>query len=250
MSLTFSATSSPYNGIIQGIETTLYGADGLTRISGNSAQLGIWTTRVNQALDRAFAIIFTADGRWQFDDSNHTDYPIIYMDLTAGTQDYPFTTDANSNLILEIDKVLVAGANNGPYRELTAKDAQRDDDTSGFWDGNSTQGSPRYYDKTANAIFLDPTPSANVTNGLKVYISREGSYFTTSDTTKKPGFAGIFHDYLVVKPAFEFALLNGHANAGGLQILVNEREQQMAEYYARRNQDEVKRLVSGNHSNK
>jgi len=250
MSLVFSATSSPYNGIIQGIETTLYGADGLTRISGNATQLGLWTTRVNRSMDRAFAIIFASDGRWQFDDTNHTDYPIITTDLVANQRDYTFTSDENGNLILEIDKVLIADANNGPYREMTPKDAQKDSDTAGFWDGNDTTGGPTSYDKTANAVFLDPVPSGDVTNGLKVYISREGSYFTTSDTTKKPGFAGLFHDYLVLRPAFEFALENGHSNASGLQVLVNEKEAHMREFYARRNQDEAKRLTVGYQNNR
>lgn len=249
MSRQFNATASPYNGIVQGIEVALYGSDGLTKISGNPKQLGLWTTRINRALDQALTLIFVADGTWQFDDSNHTDYPIITTNLVANQRDYAFTSDENGNLILEIAKVLVKDSG-GEYRELTSKDAQSDRDTKGYWDGNESTGSPQSYDKTANSIFLDPVPPANVTNGLKIYISREGSYFSTSDTTKKPGFAGIFHDYLVVRPAFDYAIENSFANAGGLQIRVQEMEQKMGEYYSRRNQDEPKRMMANYQNNR
>lgn len=250
MSRQFSDTSSPYNGIIQGLETTLFGDDGLGTISGNTTQLGVWTSRVNSALDRALSIIFRSDGRWQFDDSNHTDYPIITIDLVANQRDYSFTEDENSNLILEIEKVFVADTDNGPYREITAKDVQTDKDTVGFYDGNATTGSPSSYDKLATGIFLDPVPPANVTNGLKVYISREASYFATSDTTKKPGFAGIFHDYLVIRPAFEYAIENTLANVQGLQLRVDQMEQEMKDFYSRRAQDERPRLSVYNHNNR
>lgn len=236
MSLAFSDTTNQ-DGIIQRIETTVYGGDGLTRISGNSTQLAIWTGRINVALDRAFALIFEADGRWQFDDSNHTDYPTIITNLVANQRDYSFTSDANSNLILEVKAVYAQSEDSTVFERLTPV---QEIDEWDFYDGQNRTGTPTAYGKKANAVVLGPVPSYSKNSALKIEISREGSYFATSDTTKKPGFAGLFHDYLVVRPAFEYAIENNLSNAQGLQVRVLELEEEIKKYYARRDEDERK----------
>ena len=106
MSLAYSNTSTK-NGIIQKLEQTLFGENGDGRISGNATLFEMFNGDINLALDNALRIIFDADGRWQFDDSNHTDYPIITTNIVSGQRDYPFTTDGSSNLILEIQRVSV-----------------------------------------------------------------------------------------------------------------------------------------------
>lgn len=239
MSLQFNVTASPYNGIIQRIEQEVYGMDGLTRISGNSTLLGQWTTSVNLALTDAFRIIFEADGRWQFDDSNHTDYPIIYTDLVSGQRDYTFTVDENSNLILDIEKVAILGsATDTIYQEIKPWDIHKEDYSPFVANDSSADGTPNIYDKLGNAIMLDPIPDYAATNGLKVYISREGSFFTTSDTTKKPGIDARFHEYLVIKPVLNYAMTNGLASVGLLRERVALMEQEMMDVYSRRAQDE------------
>ena len=236
MSLAFSDTTNK-DGIIQGIERALFGANGDAKISGSTTFLAMFTADINIALDRAFHLIFEADGRWQFDDRNHTDYPIITTNLVKSQRDYSFTTDANSNLILGVHKVLVAN-DDAVFQEMVPVDQQRDSGTIGFWDGQNTEGVPTRYDKTANGIFLDPIPSYNETNGLKVYISREASYFTTADTTKQPGFAGLYHEYLVLRPAWQYAYRNNLANAVALRDEMLRMEQSLVEYYRRRAEDD------------
>lgn len=236
MSLVFNDTST-YKGIIQKIERLVYGNDAVGRITGNTTLFKQWTAEVNCAMDRAFHIIFMADGRWQFDDSNHTDYPIIATNLVANQRDYSFTTDGNSNLILDIHKVLIAD-DSGLYHEAERVDVQSEDAMDAFWDGQNVAGQPYRYDKTANGIFLDPVPSYNETSGLKIYISREGSYFTTSDTTKKAGFAGLYHEYLAVYPAWQYAQANSLANQNALYQNVLALEKSITEHYSRRQKDE------------
>lgn len=248
MSLVFNNTSSPYNGIIQQIELTLFGPDGLTRISGNSVQLGIWTGRINRWMDRTFTLIFEADGRWQFDDSNHTDYPTITTSLTANRRDYAFTSDENGNLILEVHKVAILPSSGASaYVELTPADTA--DPLSPYVENNtSVTGTPETYDKLGNAIFLDPIPSSTIASGLKVYISREGSYFTTGDTTKKPGFHGLYHDILFVGPCYEYALDNALDKANGLSIRLARLEDGIKEAYSRRAKDE-RSIIKGKRIN-
>lgn len=241
MSKVFSNTTTKA-GIIQGLERALFGDSGDARISGNALLLAQFTARINEALDRAHALIFRADGRWQFDDTNHTDYPIITTTLVAGQRDYPFVTDENSNLILEVSKVLVAD-DNGKFSEIKPVDQQTDLGVSPFWDANNEQGTPDRYDKTANGIFLDPIPSYTETDGLKVFISREGSYFTTADSTKKPGIAGIFHEYFVLRPAWQYAYENNLSNAGALRDEMLRVEESMVEYYSRRSKDEQPKIT-------
>lgn len=191
------------------------------------------------ALDRALHLIFQADGRWQFDDSNHTDYPIITTNIVANQRDYTFTSDANSNLILAIQKVaILQSATATVYEEITPADAQTDGYSPYVQNDTSITGIPNMYDKLANGIFLDPIPSYSASAGLKIYISREGSYFAYTDTTKKPGFAGLYHDYLAVYPAWQYAQANGLANQNALFQNVLMLEKSIEEHYSKRADDE------------
>lgn len=194
------------------------------------------TADVNLALDFVLATIFKSGGTWQFDDYNHEDYPIITTNLVAGQRDYPFVTDEQGNLVLKIYRVVMAQPD-GTFVDITPVDVQSEDGVTGFYDGEELRGTPNKYDKTANAIFLDAIPSYNYTNGLKVYINREGSYFTTSDTTKKAGFAGLFHEYLALRPSYQYAYRNSLPNAKLLQTEMLLMEKAIKDYYGSREQD-------------
>lgn len=236
MSLVFSNTTTKH-GIIQSIERNCGFSDG--DISGNTTRLAEFTADINNALDKALSIIIPASGEWQFDDTNHTDYPIITTNIVASQRDYSFTVDGSSNLILDIYKVFakVSASSTAVYEEVYPVDVQSEDGTTSFTDGLNATGVPYRYDKTGNGIFLDPIPSYSATSGLKIYINREGSYFSTSDTTKKPGFAGIFHDYLALRPAYMYALRYSKSNT---KVLLNEvltMEKAMKEYYGKRDRD-------------
>lgn len=207
------------------------------------------TRDINIALDKVFSIIFEVGGTWQFDDTNHTDYAIITTNLVSGQRDYPFTTDENGNLILEVLKVLVADEQ-GNFREVTPVDVPAGTAPSNHFDGLNTGGQPNTYDKLGNGILLDPIPNYNRTGGLKVYISREGSYFATTDTTKKAGFAGIFHEYLALRPAYQYAFRNSLPNKNDLKNEMLEMENAIREYYKAREKDVVKTLKTKRNNSK
>lgn len=198
------------------------------------------TRDVNLALDEAYSTIFQVGGTWQFDDSNHTDYPIITTNIVSGQRDYSFVSDENGNLILDVQKVFLADEN-GNYREITPVDVPSGA-PFGYTDGQNTTGLPNTYEKNATGIFLDPIPNYNYADGLKVYISREGSYFSTSDTTKKPGFAGLYHEFIALRPAYHYCLRNGMKKASNLKVELNEMKNSIMEYYKRREKDVVKTL--------
>lgn len=233
MSKVFSDTTLK-SGIIQGIERECGFDDGT--ITGNSTLMAQFTADVNSAGDDATAIIIPAGGEWQYDDSNQTDYPIITTALVSGQRDYSFTTDNTGNLILDIYKVMCRSGVSGSYIDLDPID-QQSTERDTINDGNNSTGTPTRYDKTANGIFLDLIPNFSSSDGLKVFINRESTYFTVSDTTKKPGIAGLFHDYYVLKPSYKYARAKGLQNVERLERDVLKMEKDIKDYYSGRNKD-------------
>jgi len=208
----------------------------------NSYPIEEKTADINLALDKVFSIIFQSSGRWQFDDSNHEKYPFITTGIIQGQRDYSFVTDEQGNLILDIYKAMVKNAD-GYYEEVYPVDQQSDEAMDSFFDGKETQGRPYRYDKTANGIFLDPVPEETIEAGLKVFINREGSHFTTSDTNKMAGFAGLFHEYLALRPSYQYAYRNGLSNTNKLQEEMLIMEKDIKKYYRDRSRDEVARVT-------
>lgn len=239
MSIQFSDTTNK-KGLIQLIDRNC-------RTNATSYSLLDKTADINIALDFVWATIFKCGGKWQWDDSSHIDFPIISTNLVSGQRDYSFVTDEQGNIILDIYKVLIAQPD-GKFVEIKPVDVQSESGNSGFYDGNNLTGTPTKYDKTANAIFLDVIPNYNSTNGLKVYINREGSYFTSSDTTKKAGFAGTFHEILALRPSYQYAHRNGLSNAKALQTEFLLMLEELKDYYGNRERDVKKRMKANTES--
>lgn len=240
MSFQFNDTTN-YKGLVQLFEKEV-GLE-LGTISGDTTKLKQFTADVNSAFDDFVELAIKSSGTWQWDDSNHGDYPIVTTNIVASQRDYAFTTDEQNNLILDIYKVFVKSSSTGQYDEIYPVDVQSEEDTYDFTSGEDIEGIPYRYDKTANGIFLDPVPVSSVTNGLKVYINREASYFTYTDTTRKPGVPGILHDYFYLKPAFDYARRKTLAVAVPLEKEVLRCEYKIAEYFSSREKDVRKRLT-------
>lgn len=253
MSLQYSDLST-YKGIVQIYEKEIGAERGF--VSGNTDRLKELTADVNLALDDFIALAIKSSGTWQYDDSNHSDYPIITTNLVSGQRDYSFTTDGSGNLILDIYRVVIKKSSSGQYVDINPVDVQSQVNNTGFYDGNNVGGRPTKYDKTANGIFLDPIPNYNATSGLKVYINREASYFTYSDTTKKPGVPGIFHRYFALKPALDYARRHNLSNKNDLEkeVLSYEGDDRLSitgsikDYFSQRPRDERKRFTISNES--
>jgi len=201
------------------------------------------TADANLGLAKAWSIIFSSNGKWQWDDTSNTDYPIITTDIVENQRDYAFLTDNSGNLILDIYKVTRKNED-GIYEEIYPVDVQSDEYTESFYDGQDITGIPMTYDKTANGIFFDVLPSYSSTAGLKIYINREGSFFTTSDTIKKPGFAGLFHEYVVLFASYKYASRNGYKNKQDIYNDMIIMENEMRKYYGKREQDVVTRITA------
>jgi len=231
------------DGIIQLIEFQLGFPAGY--ISGDASRLKQWTALINSSVSSAWDIIFDVAYNWNQDDTNHPDYPIQFFNLVSGQREYSFTETEDGQEILEILKVAVKDQN-GVFKEIPTIDQQTrqnlNNNVSAFLDGQNASGVPTRYDKTATGLFFDPVPNYNSTQGVKIFVQREGSYFTTADTTKVPGFAGAYHEWCVLEPAYKFARANNLQSKETLKRDLLEMEQKMRTGYGRRDRDLIKRI--------
>jgi hypothetical protein len=256
-------------GIIQTIERRLFpGVVG--QISGNASLMAQFTAEVNLAKDRFVALTTSIAGHIAPDDYTQTKYPIIYMDIVSGQQDYQILQDQQGNNILNIYKIIAYDAN-GNGTELIPVDVLQDDQSgelgaiSGFYNGQNTAGAATWYTKTANGIFLQYIPNYTTNGastgiyGLEIYITREPAYYLVTDTTKLSGFPPIFDDYLALVPAYRYANANGLSVAGGylrggvrtgMIAEIYEMEGNITTYYGQLNRDMYRGMTARSQNNK
>jgi hypothetical protein len=223
--------SANKSGLVQACESTLFGDNGFGRISDDTNLLADFTRRLNEGLNIVASAIMQADGRWQWDDNNNTDFPIGTTNLVANQQDYTFEVTH-----LKINRVEVKDES-GNWTLLTPIDAR--DVEVALAEFEATAGVPQYYDKIANSVFLYPVSSYSQAASLKVYFQRPPSYFTSSDTTKVPGFNSLFHNLVALIACREYALDRQMPVAKSLAERVQIGLQDISDAYTLRNKDEV-----------
>jgi len=196
------------------------------------------TRNINRWFDRAVSLIFKAGGRWQWQDSNDTTLASATTDLVSAQQDY--TLDVS---YLRLDRVEIKNEE-GVWQRVSPID-QRDVEGS-ITEFQATDSTPRFYDMIGNTIYLYPAPNYNQDDSLKLFFQTGASHFATTDTTKQPGFADIFHRYLSLGSAYDYALKNGLQNRNQLREEISLMEESMQDFYAMRQPDEHIRLSAKN----
>jgi hypothetical protein len=220
------------------IQNKVWRATGTNATTYTPANIAI---DANIAQDEVWSEALKNNG-WNVDDFNQVDYPIIYTNLNAGQRDYTFITDETGNRIIDIYKVMIMD-NNGVYQTIYPVDQQAETPSS-MVDGQAKTGTPTCYDLTSNGIFLDLIPSYTKSRGLKVFIDREPTYFTASDTTKVSGIDPLCHDYLYLKPAYEYARDKGLNQSDKLLRDLQVSIKKITKRYGIRNKGAVPRLVT------
>ncbi len=203
------------------------------------------TRNANNALDNVVTLILGEDSRWQFDSTNATDLPIGVTDLVSGQIDYSF--DAEFLVIKSIE----CKDSGGNWQKLIPIDNYDEDVALSAFE--TTDGSPKYYDKMGESILLYPAPSFNSPGGLKAYFQRNIEYFVAGDTTKKPGFAEHLHKYISLYCAYVYAcakelpkqnsLRNRLDYYEGNQLRGGNDKGAIAKFYAYREVDFKKKLT-------
>lgn len=232
MSLAFSEATNN-TGIVQQVRNFM-------RVDATQWPTARIVNSVNNYLDMVTGYAIAADRRFQWDDTNHTKLPIGTTNLIANQSDYSFLADEQGNSILTLTRIDILDAS-GTYRQLKPIDQSQIDEA--LDEALIPAGFATRYDKIAdNIIRLYPKPLTSVTNGLKFYFQRSGSYFAAADTTKAPGVAPLLHRGFVIAAAYDGAITLGLSNLQPLAVEMQKEEQKMRDYFAIRNEDEIKKF--------
>ena len=83
---------------------------------------------------------------------------------------------------------------------------------------------------------------------MELVFSRAPIEFANDDTTKRPGFSTLFHEYLVLGPVYLWEKYKGVGNPEQTMRDIKEMELAMAKFYGNRDQTQVNvlRRASGN----
>ena len=233
MSIQFSDLTTK-NGLIQNCEILLFGDSGYTQISSNPNRLLTFTNLINRALDEVSGLIMQSDGRWQYDDTNFTDLPIGKTLLADGQQQYQLSTSQ-----LKIIRVEIKGLD-GKYYRIDPLD-QSDIQNMSLTEYLNSASRPLHYDLMGDSIYLYPKPQTGyvtMLEGMKIYYQREPSYFVSTDTTKKPGVASIYHEIVTKIACLNYAIARQLPQKKDLQEQVAMLKAGISDFYTRRQLDE------------
>ncbi len=212
--MVFSDTTNK-NGIIQGIERwTGLGDAGIT---GDTTKFKIITASINDAYDELMPSLIVYLKSLGWDDANDTGVPVLTANMVNGTGVYTVTTDGTNDLITVFDVSILPSATATQYVKLPVGDLA--DFPEGISNNTSVTGVPSKVYINGNTVFFDVIPNYSVTAGIKYFFNREQYRFTTSDTTKEPGFPVLFHPLLVWIPAHEWLAENKPTNTSVIKAL-------------------------------
>lgn len=220
------------NGLLQRCEfwTDL----GDATISGTAVLKSQFTQGLNNWYHKVVTMILSAQDEWDFDDSNHTDFPVLTTNLVASQQDYSIPV---SEKVLKIKRMEVTydGTNWYKAEPLDINEVGHATDTTTISSMFST--SKPYYDVQYGSIFLYPIPTSNVTAGLKIWWTREIDEFTTSDTTQEPGIDEPFHEMLPLGASFDYCVAKGLAKKNDIFTVLQDYEKRLKEFYGSKQKD-------------
>jgi len=212
----------------------------LTKTNSTSLPADTALMLINNAYDRVVSLIMQTDGRWEWDDTNQTDFPIATTAIVATQQDYTLAATHLSILRVELKNT------DGKWIVLKPIDqSQLPDVNLDQYFGES--GIPVYYDKLGASVLLYPTPNFSQAASLKINFQRPASLFTSGEVTtgtKQPGFNSLFHDLIPLWASYDYAIANGLKNANQIMLEIQRKEHALKEDYAFRSQDERNVMTS------
>ena len=158
----------------------------------------------NRWLYKAVTDLISVRGRFEFDDTNLTDFPVETADLVSGQADYQLPAEFLKLIAVEVQD------QNGNWTRLQELDKSQLKQT--ITDFEDTNGLPKYYDVMGNSLILYPAPSATdttLTAGIKLHHIRKIDEFVSTDTTQSPGIPEPFHRIVSLGVAYDWLLING-----------------------------------------
>ena len=198
--------------------------------------------RVEEAYERVIALILEADGFWQWDDTNYSDFPIGTQTLVEGQNNYSF-----NDKFLEIEEVQVKNSD-GDWQIIRPIDQKEWSKTTPLDEDFEDNGMPEYYDKiTDDTIALYPAPDdgtlVTLASGLKIKYRRTADVSKVGDNSNIPGFASPFHYVLAYMAAIPYCMKYKKDRVGLYEKRVEDYKKAIEGLYSRREQDKEKKMT-------
>lgn len=146
-------------------------------------------SRLNNALDKYWALASDSAPKGSFDDVNNSTTPVETQNLLSGTNSYKISDFTNE--VLQILRIAILDDDGLIERDLIREEF---DDIRDFKNEYSTdtdkRGVPTFWTKRGDFILMRLTPNYSETGGLRVYVNRELSKFafvTCTISNASPG---------------------------------------------------------------
>lgn len=238
--MVFNDTSTK-DGLLQRCE--LYTGLGDAAISGDTNKLKYFTSFINSNYHKIVTMILDSQDEWDFDDINHTTYPIGTIPLVASQRDYTLPASLKILRLKRVD-ITYDGTNYYKAEPFDTGETSYGLGNDTTTDGRFSKTSP-VYDLIGNAIRIYPLAStSDVTAGAKIRIEfwREIDSFTTSDTTQEPGIDEPFHNMIAVGASLDYAVSTQDARKSDLSAMFQDYEVRLRRYYGQKTTDRVHTL--------
>lgn len=212
----------------------------LCQVNSTSYTAYKYARDANNALLDYFMIAYESDGTWQISDTNKTGESVKTTNIVSGTGAYSSKVDdeTSANQILEIERVEICPDNSASASKFKILEQYDEMTTDESIIAKRTQsGVPTHYYIKEGQVYLFPVPDYNCTGGLKIFVKTTPTYYVGTDTTKVAGIPHPHQKYLVLKPAYEYCVVNLPQRAGGIANLLQECRTEIVNYFARRNKD-------------
>lgn len=207
---------------------------------------------LNIAFENIIPLLLSYNDNIRWEDLNHTDAPIGYVNIVSGQNDYKITTDSNSLDILNITNVRILNSATATlYEELermTIDDPRARDAQS---PGTDNQGTPTHFLEVGNRLYLYPEPQYAATNGIELFFGRQQVYFTVTGTsgndTTEPGIPLPFHELLSLYAALDYisARKPDEGNLMGIiSAKIQEKERNLRRFISLRNPTKAKMTMN------
>lgn len=211
----------------------------LTGTDASSYLIADRTRNINSWYHKTITMVLESQTDWQFDDINHTDFPVATTPLVALQRDYDLPASLK---LLNVKRVDITYDGTNYYRAIPFDPGMTSDGL-----GSDTNTDARFslntpgYDLLGQSVLIYPrATAAQVTAGAKLRIEfmREVDEFSVSDTTQEPGIDEPFHRILSVGAAFDYALARGLSNKNDLFALLQDYEGRLKTYYGKKQDSE------------
>lgn len=195
----------------------------------------------NQRMNKISSIFFTSDRQWKHNDFTYDGLNIWEGPLEVGQQSYDITGLG----IVIVDEISVKNSN-GNYQVLQHV-VREEGNGQRLQDLEESEGMPKFYELMGGSLFLYPRPKAeSIFSGdnLKIIGREIPNYFDGDDPLldeREPGFSPLFHRYLSIGAAIDFAYANNmDRKLNSLQPKLMKMESDMREHYRSRSKTKAK----------